>query len=112
MPRPTVALALVVAALVAHLHMLRYTRIGLDLKAVGRNPSVASHGLKPSRPMVPAMLFAGGFAGLAGNLQVTAVYHRLIPAISSNYGSSRTARADAANYNIWLVRRWPFSSPV
>ena len=33
-----------------------------------------------------AWLFAGGLAGLAGNLQVTAVYHRLIPAISSNYG--------------------------
>ncbi len=32
------------------------------------------------------MALAGGMAGLAGVIQVTAVYHRLIPAISSNYG--------------------------
>jgi simple sugar transport system permease protein len=28
----------------------------------------------------------GVFAGLAGGVQVTAVYHRLIPSISSGYG--------------------------
>ena len=101
---PPVALALVVAALVATGLMLRYTRIGLDLKAVGRNPGAAFlYGLKPSRLMVLAMLFAGGFAGLAGNLQVTAVYHRLIPAISSNYGYLALLVVMLANYNIWLV---------
>jgi simple sugar transport system permease protein len=101
---PPVALALVVGALVATGLMLRYTRIGLDLKAVGRNPSAAFlYGLKPSRLMVLAMLFAGGFAGLAGNLQVTAVYHRLIPAISSNYGYLALLVVMLANYNIWLV---------
>jgi simple sugar transport system permease protein len=99
-----VALALVVAALVATGLMLRYTRIGLGLKAVGRNPGAAFlYGLKPSRLMVLAMLFAGGFAGFAGNLQVTAVYHRLIPAISSNYGYLALLVVMLANYNIWLV---------
>jgi simple sugar transport system permease protein len=53
--------------------------------------------------MVLAMLFAGGFAGLAGNLQVTAVYHRLIPAISSNYGYLALLVVMLANYNVRLV---------
>ena len=33
-----------------------------------------------------AFLFCGGLAGLAGAVQVTSVYHRLIPSISSGYG--------------------------
>jgi simple sugar transport system permease protein len=102
---PPVALALVLAALVATGLLLRCTRIGLDLKAVGCNPGAAFlYGLKPSRLMVLAMLFAGGFAGLAGNLQVTAVYHRLIPAISSNYGYLALLVVMLASYNIrWVA---------
>jgi simple sugar transport system permease protein len=101
---PPAALALVAAALVATGLLLRYTWIGLDLKAVGCNPGAAFlYGLKPSRLMLLAMLFAGGLAGLAGNLQVTAVYHRLIPAISSNYGYLALLVVMLANYNIWLV---------
>lgn len=84
--------------------LLRYTRTGLELKAVGSNPSAAFlYGLRPAPLMLLAMLFAGGFAGLAGNLQVTAVYHRLIPAISSNYGYLALLVVMLANYNIWLV---------
>ncbi len=101
---PPSALALVIAALVATGLILGCTWIGLDLKAVGRNPGAAFlYGLKPSRLMVLAMLFAGGLAGLAGNLQVTAVYHRLIPAISSNYGYLALLVVMLANYRIWLV---------
>jgi simple sugar transport system permease protein len=53
--------------------------------------------------MVLAMIFAGGFAGIAGSLQVVGVYHRLLPAISSNYGYLALLVAMLANYNIWLV---------
>jgi simple sugar transport system permease protein len=101
---PPVALALALSALLATGLMLRYTRIGLDLKAVGSNSGAAFlYGLKPSQLMVLAMLFAGGFAGLAGNLQVTAVYHRLIPAVSSNYGYLALLVVMLANYNVWQV---------
>ena len=101
---PPVTLGIVTAALFATGLLLRYTRIGLELKAVGSNPSAAFlYGLRPSSLMLLAMLFAGGFAGLAGNLQVTAVYHRLIPAISSNYGYLALLVVMLANYNIWLV---------
>jgi simple sugar transport system permease protein len=101
---PPLTLGIVTAVLIATGLLLRYTRIGLELKAVGSNPSAAFlYGLRPSPLMLLAMLFAGGFAGLAGNLQVTAVYHRLIPAISSNYGYLALLVVMLANYNIWLV---------
>jgi simple sugar transport system permease protein len=67
--------------------ILRYTKIGLSLKAVGGSIRAAQLlGATPERYMLIAMFFAGGMAGLAGMLQVTGVYHRLIPSISSNYG--------------------------
>ncbi|MEJ5364092.1 MAG: hypothetical protein WHS86_03235 [Desulfosoma sp.] len=66
---------------------LRATRLGLALKAIGRNEQAAYLlGLSPRRWMLLAMMLAGGLAGLAGAYQVLAVYHRLIPNISSQYG--------------------------
>lgn len=83
--------------------ILHYTKIGLNLKAVGKNPE-ASHlfGLKPGRLMLLAMGAAGGFAGFAGCIQVTGVYHRLIPAISSNYGYLALLVVMLSGYDIRL----------
>jgi simple sugar transport system permease protein len=98
------ALAIVCLALILTALFLRYTKIGLYLKAIGNNPSAAYlFGLNPARYMVLAMIFAGGFAGVAGSLQVSGVYHRLLPAISSNYGYLALLVAMLSNYNIWLV---------
>jgi len=96
--RPEIAPLLIAASLAASVLgglcgrnrglLLRYTRTGLELKAVGSNPARRFFMVSAS----PFMLWpccCGRFAGLAGNLQVTAVYHRLIPAISSNYGYLR-----------------------
>lgn len=99
-----VGLGLAVAAIAITALMLRYTRIGLCLKAVGGNSQAAYlFGLKPGRYMVIAMLFAGGFAGLAGAIQVTGVYHRLLPAISSNYGYLALLVVMLANYRVWIA---------
>ena len=98
------ALTIVVLSLVITALLLRYTKIGLNLKAIGNNASAAYlYGLKPGRYMILAMIFAGGFAGIAGTIQVSGVYHRLIPAISSNYGYLALLVVMLANYNIWLV---------
>jgi simple sugar transport system permease protein len=95
---------LVWAAIVATALMLRYTRFGLYLKAIGRNPAAASlFGLNPGRYMLLAMVFAGGLAGLAGSLQVSGVSHRLLPAISSNYGYLALLVVMLANYNVWMA---------
>ncbi|HEX9011964.1 MAG TPA: ABC transporter permease [Anaerolineaceae bacterium] len=67
--------------------LLNGTYFGLQLKAVGKNPKAAFlMGIPTSRYMMTAFLICGTFAGLAGAVQVIAVYHRLIPSISSGYG--------------------------
>ena len=100
---PPTGLVCVAAALALTAVMLRYTRIGLNLNAIGRNPDAAFlFGLRPSRNMLLAMMFAGGFAGLAGALQVTGVYHRLLPSISSNYGYLALLVVMLAGFNVWL----------
>lgn len=99
-----VALTLVLLAVFLTAMMLRYTRIGLNLKAIGSNRDAAFlFGLKPGRHMLVAMVFAGGFAGVAGSVQVTGVYHRLIPAISSNYGYLALLVVMLSNYDAWLA---------
>jgi simple sugar transport system permease protein len=51
-----------------------------------------------------AFLLCGAFAGLAGAVQVTAVYHRLIPAISSGYGFLGLLVAMLINYQaLWAA---------
>ena len=98
------ALSIVVVSLILTGLLIRYSRIGLNLKAIGNNPKAAFiFGLKPDRHMILAMIFAGGFAGLAGSLQVSGVYHRLLPAISSNYGYLALLVVMLSDYKIPLV---------
>lgn len=67
--------------------LLRDTHWGLRLKAVGLNPRAAYRmGIPTTRVMLSAFVACGALAGLAGSLQTTAVYHRLIPSISGGYG--------------------------
>jgi simple sugar transport system permease protein len=49
-------------------------------------------------------LICGALAGLAGAMQVAAVYHRLIPSISSGYGYLGLMVAMLINYQaIWAI---------
>jgi ABC-type uncharacterized transport system permease subunit len=98
-----VALACAIAAIIVTALMLRYTKVGLYLKALGSNERAAHiFDLSPRFYMLVAMICAGGFAGLAGSVQVTGVYHRLIPAISSNYGYLALLVVMLSNYNVWI----------
>ena len=99
-----VGLVFALTALVLSALLLRYTHMGLNLRAIGNNREAAYlFGLKPDRYMIIAMIFAGGFAGLAGSIQVAGVYHRLLPAISSNYGYLALLVVMLANYNVWIT---------
>lgn len=99
-----VGLLLALSALILTALLLRYTHMGLNLKAIGNNRDAAYlFGLKPDRYLIIAMIFAGGFAGLAGSIQVVGVYHRLLPAISSNYGYLALLVVMLANYNVWIT---------
>ena len=98
-----VGISITVLAIIITALMLRYTKFGLYLKALGSNARAAHmFDLNPRRYMLLAMVFAGGFAGLAGSIQVSGVYHRLIPAISSNYGYLALLVVMLSNYNVWI----------
>jgi simple sugar transport system permease protein len=78
-------LALVLAALVWLL--LWRTTLGYRMRAAGAGAKAARYaGIPVERSLVLAMLFAGGFAGLAGAVEVSGVHHRAIEGISSGYG--------------------------
>jgi general nucleoside transport system permease protein len=81
------ALGLAILSVVFVYFLLQGTYFGLRLKAVGKNPH-ASYllGIPTWQYMMLAFLLCGALGGLAGSMQVAAVYHRLIPSISSGYG--------------------------
>ncbi len=84
--------------------LLGGTRFGLQLKAVGKNPLAARlFGIRTNLVGIIAIALGGGLAGLAGGLQVTGVYHRLIPSISSGYGYLGLLIVMLANYRATLV---------
>jgi simple sugar transport system permease protein len=99
------ALGLAVAAVVVAALLLRRTMLGLRLKAVGRNHQAAFLlGVPTWRHLLLAFGLCGALAGLAGFVQVTAVYHRLIPAISSGYGFIGLLVAMVIRYRpVWAV---------
>lgn len=81
------ALGIAILSLLIVFFILNGTYFGLRLKAVGKNGRAAFlMGIPTTRYMMTAFLICGGLAGLAGAIQVVAVYHRLVPSISSGYG--------------------------
>lgn len=81
------ALAVALAALALVCLLLNRSRLGLRWRAAGGSlPAARRFGLPVAGLLMSSTVTAGALAGLAGALQLTAVYHRLIPAISSGYG--------------------------
>jgi len=99
------ALVLGILAIVLVYFLLKGTYFGLRLKAVGRNRRAAFLlGIPTWQYMMLSFLLCGLFAGMAGSLQVLALYHRLIPHISSGYGFLGLLVAMLVNYQaIWAA---------
>jgi ABC-type uncharacterized transport system permease subunit len=82
-----VTLILAILAISAAFILLRDSRWGLKLKAIGLNERSAYRmGINTSANILLAFAVCGALAGLAGSVQATAVYRRLIPQISGGYG--------------------------
>jgi simple sugar transport system permease protein len=80
---PLVALAML--ALVWF--VLTRTRWGLEIRAIGFNPDAARRlGVPSGRRLLQSLLACGALAGIAGTLQALAVFHALVPNISSGIG--------------------------
>lgn len=66
---------------------LERTHWGLSLRATGLNAAAAERlGVPADRRLIEAMCGCGALAGIAGGLQVLAVFHALIPNVSSGIG--------------------------
>ena len=84
---PVIPIALGLAGVAIVWLLLRGTRFGLRLKAVGRNPrSSFLLGIPTNRYMLGAFAIGGALAGIAGTVQATAFHHKLVPSISGGYG--------------------------
>lgn len=99
------SLVLGVVVIILMFFLLQGTYFGLRLKAVGKNMrSAFLLGIPTTRYMLLAFLLCGAMAGLAGAVQVTGVYHRLIPSISSGYGFLGLLVAMLVNYQaLWAA---------
>lgn len=95
-----IPLILAILTIVIAFVLLKGTYFGLRLKAVGKNPKSAYLlGIPTWQHMMLSFAICGAFAGLAGAVQVTSVYHRLIPSISSGYGYTGLMVAMLVNYS-------------
>lgn len=84
---PVLAVALTLAAVLLVYVLMRGTRFGLRLKAVGRNSrSARLMGIATERYTLGAFALCGALAGLAGAIQAAGVHHKLVPAVSGGYG--------------------------
>jgi ABC-type uncharacterized transport system permease subunit len=67
--------------------VIKYTRWGLEMRAIGSNPQSAKrNGIPLARYLVIVMCLGGGIAGLAGMVQVSGFYGTLFPNFSMNMG--------------------------
>lgn len=99
------SLGLGIVAVVVVYIVLRRTNVGLRFKAVGLNRRAAFLlGVPTWQYALLAFALCGVLVGLAGAVQVTAVYHRLIPSISSGYGYLGLMVAMLIRYKaIWVA---------
>lgn len=83
--------------------ILRYTRLGYELKASGENVKAARYaGLPYDRLVMLVMIFSGALAGCAGFLEASGNLNRLQPSIMVGYGYTAIVVA-------WLARLNPLS---
>ncbi len=99
------SLGIALLAIVIIYFILQGTYFGLKIKAVGKNFRAAYLlGIPTWQYSLYSFLICGALAGAAGAIQVAAVYHRLIPSISSGYGYLGLMVAMLINYQaIWAV---------
>ena len=78
----------VILAIVVYIFLWR-TTIGYRIRAVGLNPDASRYaGIRVPFYQALSLTLAGGFAGIAGVIEVIGVQHRLLDGITSGYGFS------------------------
>ncbi|HVM72617.1 MAG TPA: ABC transporter permease [Anaerolineales bacterium] len=82
----TGAILAVILAVAVYFFLWR-TTIGYRIRAVGLNPDASRHsGINVPYYQAISLTLAGGFAGLAGAIEIMGVQHRLLDGITGGYG--------------------------
>lgn len=82
------AIVAVLLAIAVYFFLWR-TTVGYRIRAVGQSPEAARYaGIPVPFYQMLSLTLAGGFAGLAGVVEVLGVHHRLLEGITSGYGFS------------------------
>ena len=80
------AILAVILAVAVYFFLWR-TTIGYRIRAVGLNPDASRHsGINVAFYQALSLTLAGGFAGLAGAIEIMGVQHRLLDGITGGYG--------------------------
>ena len=80
------AILAVALAIIVYIFLWR-TTIGYRIRAVGLNPDASRYaGISVPFYQALSLTLAGGFAGLAGAVEILGVHHRLLDGITSGYG--------------------------
>ncbi len=91
LPRTRLHWGLIIAiglAVLVYIFLWR-TSLGYKMRAVGAQKEAARYaGMPVERLLVLAMALSGGFAGIAGMIEVLGIHHRLMDGISAGYGFS------------------------
>jgi general nucleoside transport system permease protein len=73
-----IGLFIALAGLVVFWALLNRTTVGYEVRAVGFNPEAAAYGgISVKKNLIRAMAISGGFAGLAGTLDMTGYLHQI-----------------------------------
>lgn len=66
--------------------LLWRTKLGYQLRAVGKNPNAARFGgISVPKNIVTAMIISGGLAGVAGIIQILGIFHLAFPGFDQFY---------------------------
>ena len=97
-------LGLIIALLIlaAYWYVMKYSRWGLEMRAVGGNPQAARrNGIPVTRYLIIAMCIGGAIAGLAGMSEISGIHGRLRPNFSPGFG-----------YTGFLISWLSFGDPI
>jgi ABC-type uncharacterized transport system permease subunit len=98
----------VVGLAIALIWLIQLTRLGFELRAVGRSPQTSRTVHIPVRRyLFGSMVCGAALAGMAGFYEIAAVQHRLRPEISPGFGYSGFLVAWMCRGRLWLLL--PFS---
>jgi simple sugar transport system permease protein len=76
-----------IVALLLFWFFMKYTKWGLEIRAIGGNPEAAERmGIRLQWYILFVLCIGGGIAGLAGMAEVTAIHGRLRIGLSQGYG--------------------------